>query len=104
MMPRALLAQAVEAKVASLLDSHADEVTDDGRRRLVRHGDMPERAPQADKKASVAQATIGQKRKRPSAPKTEALKGYPFQPRVAALHPAVPYGTFIPLTHAETAI
>jgi putative transposase len=41
---RALLAQAVEAEVTTLLESHADEVTDDGRRRLVRHGHLPERA------------------------------------------------------------
>jgi transposase-like protein len=40
---RALLAQAVEAEVASLLERYADEVTDDGRRRLVRHGHLPER-------------------------------------------------------------
>jgi transposase-like protein len=40
---RALLAQAVEAEVAALLERHADEVTDDGRRRLVRHGHLPER-------------------------------------------------------------
>src|SRR5262245_48402147 len=40
---RALLAQAVEAEVATLLERHADEVTDDGRRRLVRHGHLPER-------------------------------------------------------------
>jgi len=40
---RALLAQAVEVEVASLLDRHAGEVTDDGRRRLVRHGHLPER-------------------------------------------------------------
>jgi transposase-like protein len=40
---RALLAQAVEAEVATLLDRHADEVTDDGHRRLVRHGHLPER-------------------------------------------------------------
>ena len=40
---RALLAQAVEAEVATLLDRHAGEVTDDGRRRLVRHGHLPER-------------------------------------------------------------
>ena len=40
---RALLAQAVEAEVASLLASHADKLTDDGRRRLVRHGHLPER-------------------------------------------------------------
>jgi transposase-like protein len=40
---RALLAQAVETEVASLLDSHADKRTADGRRRLVRHGHLPER-------------------------------------------------------------
>jgi len=40
---RALLAQAVEAEVASLLERYADEVTNDGCRRLVRHGHLPER-------------------------------------------------------------
>ena len=40
---RALLAQAVEAEVATLLSRYADESTDDGRRRLVRHGHLPER-------------------------------------------------------------
>jgi len=40
---RAVLAQAVEAEVSSLLSCHADEFTDDGRRRLVRHGHLPER-------------------------------------------------------------
>ena len=40
---RALLAQAVEAEVSSLLSCHADTLTDDGRRRLVRHGHLPER-------------------------------------------------------------
>jgi putative transposase len=40
---RALLAHAVEAEVATLLKGHAEEVTDDGRRRLVRHGHLPER-------------------------------------------------------------
>ena len=41
---RALLAQAVEAEVAALLDSHADKRTANGRQRLVRHGHLPERA------------------------------------------------------------
>src|SRR6266403_998673 len=40
---RALLAQAVEAEVAALLSCHADKQTDDGRKRLVRHGHLPER-------------------------------------------------------------
>jgi putative transposase len=40
---RALLSQAVEAEVAALLNRHADNLTDDGRQRLVRHGHLPER-------------------------------------------------------------
>jgi len=40
---RELLAHAVEAEVAALLASHADKRTEDGRRRLVRHGHLPER-------------------------------------------------------------
>jgi putative transposase len=40
---RDLLSQAVEAEVAALLESHADKRTADGRRRLVRHGHLPER-------------------------------------------------------------
>ena len=40
---RTLLAQAVEAEVASFLESHADKLTADGQRRLVRHGHLPER-------------------------------------------------------------
>jgi putative transposase len=39
---RALLAQAVEAEVATLLSRYADE-TSNGRQRLVRHGHLPER-------------------------------------------------------------
>jgi putative transposase len=40
---RALLAQAVEAEVAALLGNYAEELTADGRQRLVRHGYLPER-------------------------------------------------------------
>jgi transposase-like protein len=40
---RALLSQAVEAEVAALLNRHADQLTNDGRQRLVRHGHLPER-------------------------------------------------------------
>jgi putative transposase len=40
---RSLLAHAVAAEVASFLGSHADKLTEDGRRRLVRHGHLPER-------------------------------------------------------------
>jgi transposase-like protein len=38
-----LLTQAVEAEVAETLAAHDHLTTDDGRRRLVRHGSMPER-------------------------------------------------------------
>jgi putative transposase len=40
---RALLAHAVEAEVAGFLGVHADKLTDDGHRRVVRHGHLPER-------------------------------------------------------------
>jgi putative transposase len=40
---RTLLEQAVEAEVVAWLSTHTDKLTDDGRRRLVRHGHMPER-------------------------------------------------------------
>ena len=40
---RTLLAQAVEAEVTALLASHGDKLTEDGRRRLVRHGHLPDR-------------------------------------------------------------
>src|SRR4051812_9538522 len=40
---RALLTQAVEAEVGDFLHRHADLKTEAGRRRLVRHGHLPER-------------------------------------------------------------
>jgi len=40
---RALLAQAVEAEVATLLSRYAGETSNEGRQRLVRHGHLPER-------------------------------------------------------------
>jgi transposase-like protein len=40
---RALLAQAVDAEVADFLGTHADLKTEDGHRRVVRHGYLPER-------------------------------------------------------------
>lgn len=40
---RALLTQAVEAEVADFLHRHCDLKTDTGRRRVVRHGHLPER-------------------------------------------------------------
>lgn len=40
---RSLLAHAIEAEVAAFLGSCADKLTEDGRRRLVRHGHLPER-------------------------------------------------------------
>src|SRR6476619_3497372 len=40
---RALLAQAVEAEVATFLGRHTDFRMEDGRARIVRHGHLPER-------------------------------------------------------------
>jgi len=41
---RRMLVHAVEAEVASFIEAHLDRLTEDGRRRLVRHGHLPERA------------------------------------------------------------
>jgi putative transposase len=40
---RRLLTQAIEAEIASFLETHVDKLTEDGHRRLVRHGHLPER-------------------------------------------------------------
>ena len=40
---RSLLARAVEAEVAAFLDGHSEARTEEGRRRVVRHGQLPER-------------------------------------------------------------
>ena len=41
-----LLAHAVEAEVSAFLGLHSDLGTEEGRRRLVRHGHLPERSVQ----------------------------------------------------------
>ena len=43
---RELIAQAVEAELNAFLAAHADQTDSAGRRRLVRHGHLPERAVQ----------------------------------------------------------
>ena len=40
---RSLLARAVEAEVAAFLDGHSEARTEEGRRRVVRHGHLPGR-------------------------------------------------------------
>ena len=40
---RGLLVQAVEAEVADFLSQHAGQLTQEGRRRVVHHGHLPER-------------------------------------------------------------
>jgi transposase-like protein len=40
---QALVLQAVEAEFASFLENHSDEKLEDGRKRIVRHGHLPER-------------------------------------------------------------
>jgi len=39
---RALLGHAIEAEVSAWLSTHTSKLTDDGYRRLVRHGHLPE--------------------------------------------------------------
>jgi putative transposase len=57
---RALLTQAVEAEVAEALAAYARLTMDDGRRRLVRHGHMPERTIQT----GIGPVTVRQPRVR----------------------------------------
>ena len=45
---RQLLGQAIEAEVAAHIEAHADLTDASGRRRIVRHGHMPEREVQTD--------------------------------------------------------
>jgi hypothetical protein len=62
---RALLAQAVEAEVAALLNCHADKLTDDGRQRLVRHGHLPR----------SAYWSLSEPRKRSGWPRPRTMRG-----------------------------
>ncbi len=40
---QSLVLQAVEAEFAAFLENHSDEKLEDGRKRVVRHGHLPER-------------------------------------------------------------
>ena len=51
-----LLGQAIEAEVAAHIEAHADLTDASGRRRIVRHGHMPEREVQADIGAVTVQS------------------------------------------------
>jgi uncharacterized caspase-like protein len=51
---RALLAQAVEAEVATFLGDHDAKLTVDGNQRLVRHGHLPERERFAARRSSAS--------------------------------------------------
>jgi putative transposase len=67
---RALLTQAVEAEVSEFLAASADLKTDDGCRRVVRHGHLPERDPdrrRACGRAPAARARPGGGRRRSGA-------------------------------------
>jgi putative transposase len=65
---RTLLAQAVETEVAEFLAHHADKLTDDGRRRIVRHGHLPER----EIMTGIGQVAVRQPRVRDRAASEEA--------------------------------
>jgi putative transposase len=65
---RTLLAQAVETEVAEFLAHHAEKLTDDGRRRIVRHGHLPER----EIMTGIGQVAVRQPRVRDRAASEEA--------------------------------
>ncbi len=70
---RALLAKAVEAEVAEALAPRAHLTTDDGGRRLVRHGPMPERTIQT----GIGPVAVRQPRVRDRAPPMASASGFP---------------------------
>jgi hypothetical protein len=63
---RTLLGLAVEAEVAAWLSTHTDKLTDDGRRRLVRHG--PPSKAHSRRSATEQCAPMDASRTRPRSP------------------------------------
>ena len=75
---RALLAQAVEAEVADFLGKHADLQTGDGRRRVVRHGHLPER----DVMTGIGPVAVRQPRVRDREAAADAAERIRFTPSI----------------------
>ena len=67
---RDLIAQAVEAELKGFLAAHSDQADSAGRRRLVRHGHLPERAVQT----GIGAVPVKVPRVRDRVPEGERLK------------------------------
>ena len=67
---RELIAQAVAVELATFLDAHADQTDAAGRRRLVRHGHLPER----DIQTGIGAVPVKVPRVRDRAPEGAALR------------------------------
>ena len=67
---RDLIAQAVEAELSAFLSAHADETDTAGRRRLFRHGHLPER----DIQTGIGAVTVQVPRVRDRAPEGTPLR------------------------------
>lgn len=70
---RRLLAQAIEVEVAAHIEVHADLTDASGRRRVVRHGHMPER----DVQTGIGQVTVRKPRVRDREPSVGRDRGAP---------------------------
>ena len=75
---RALLARAIEAEVADFLGKHADLKTEDGLRRVVRHGHLPER----DVMTGIGPVAVCQPRVRDRRPAAGAAGRIRFTPSI----------------------
>ena len=82
---RSLLARAVEAEVAAFLDGHSEARTEEGRRRLVRHGHLPEREIMTGIGPVAVRAPRVRDRARARAPTARATSGSAPRSRFAAL-------------------
>jgi putative transposase len=67
---RDLIAQAVEAELAAFLEAHSDQTDGAGRRRLVRHGHLPER----DVQTGIGAVPVKVPRVRDRAPEGASLR------------------------------
>jgi putative transposase len=86
--------------VATLLEQHTDEVTDDGRRRLVRHGHLPER----ESMTAIGPVAVRCPRVRPRRARCAAdpiLVGNSFAPCMPIEKPGGPDSDSLPQGHLD---
>jgi transposase-like protein len=91
---RDLIVQAVESEFASFLQNHEDERLDDGRKRVVRHGHLPERKVMTGIGAVVVKVPRSRDRKIKNQEETIRFSSQilpPYVRRSKSIEQAIPY-------------